>query len=120
MQTMGSKKSVLVVEDELMIAIDLEESLLELGWNVVGPVAHTDRALELIGKEIVDVGLLDYNLRNDTSEQIALALLKKSVPVIFLSGDTLRQRPERLKHCQIIAKPVSIDELNKALCAAIT
>jgi len=116
---MGNKKSVLVVEDELMIAIDLEESLQEIGWNVVGPVAQIDRALQLIGKEIVDVGLLDYNLGSDTSEEIALVLLKKSVPVVFLSGDTLRQRPEGLKHCQVIAKPVNMDELNEALRSAL-
>ena len=83
---MGNRKSVLVVEDEMLIAIDLEVSLQELGWNVVGPVAQIDRALQLIGKEIVDVGLLDYNIGSDTSEEIALALLEKSVPVIFLSG----------------------------------
>lgn len=116
---MDNKKSVLVVEDELMIAIDLEESLQELGWNVVGPVAQIDRALQLIEKEIVDIGLLDYNLRSDTSEQLALALLKKSVPVIFLSGDTLRERPEELKHCQVLSKPVNMDELNQALRSAL-
>jgi len=112
---MDNKKSILVVEDELMIAIDLEESLQELGWNVIGPVAQIDRALQLISEEIVHVGLLDYNLGSDTSEEIALALLKKSVPVIFLSGDTLKQRAEQLKHCRVIAKPVNMDELNKAL-----
>lgn len=112
---MDNQKSVLVVEDELIIAVDLQESLLELGWSVVGPVARVDKALHLIEKEIVDIALLDYNLRSDTSEQIAFALLKKSVPVIFLSGDTLPQRPDGLKHCLVIGKPVNMDQLNEAL-----
>lgn len=103
----------------MLIAMDLEMSLQDLGWNVVGPVAQADRALRLVETEKLDIGLLDYNLVSGTSEQIAMALLKKSIPVIFLSGDTLRKRSEHLKHCKVIAKPVNIDKLNEALRSAL-
>lgn len=116
---MSEAKSVLVVEDEVLIAMDLQHSLQELGWNVVGPVALMDKAMQLVESENIHVGLLDYNIRSGTSAQIARALLDKSIPVIFLSGDTFRERAEEFAQCKVMAKPVSMDELDAALHAAL-
>ena len=46
-----SNRKVLVVEDEMMIAMLIEDMLDELGCKVVGPATNISRALELIGKE---------------------------------------------------------------------
>ena len=66
----GSSRSllVLVVEDEFLIAMDLEAMLREHGWRVLGPAATVEEALRLLdgGGETPDVALLDVNLRGRT------------------------------------------------------
>ena len=54
---------VLVVEDEFLIALDLELLLRRHGWRVLGPAATVDQALRLLRGETPDVALLDVNLR---------------------------------------------------------
>lgn len=116
---MTELKSVLIVEDEAMIAMDLEMSLADMGWRVVGPTAHVDQALRLLEAESVGVGLLDFSLVNETTEPVALALIEKDIPVIFLSGDGVARRPQALSHCQVLSKPVDITRVNDALLAAL-
>jgi CheY-like chemotaxis protein len=58
---------VLVVEDEFLIAMDLEAMLRGHGWRVLGPAATVAEALRLLdGGETPDVALLDVNLRGRT------------------------------------------------------
>ena len=56
-----SNRKVLVVEDEMMIAMLIEDMLDEFGCRLVGPATNVPRALELIGKEDVQVAVLDLN-----------------------------------------------------------
>ena len=56
-----SNRKVLVVEDEMMIAMLIEDMLEEFGCELVGPATNVPRALELIGREKVDVAVLDLN-----------------------------------------------------------
>ena len=116
---MTEVKSVLIVEDEAMIAMDLEMSLADMGWRVVGPTAHVAQALKLIETEAIGVGLLDYTLINETTEPVALALMERDIPVIFLSGDGVARRPEALSSCKVMSKPVDITKVNNALLAAL-
>lgn len=115
---MTETKSVLIVEDEALIAMDMEIALEDYGWMVIGPVATVETAIDLLEEHTVDVGLLDYNLKSGTSESVAMALLSKEIPVIFLSGDTLMNCSEELKACKVLAKPVNIDHLNGVLLNA--
>ncbi|MGA7484516.1 MAG: response regulator [Bradyrhizobium sp.] len=81
-----SNHKVLVVEDEMMIAMLIEDMLDELGCKVVGPATNVPRALELIGKESIDVAVLDLNLDGKDTYAIADALQGKNVPFIFATG----------------------------------
>ena len=58
-----SNRKVLVVEDEMMIAMLIEDMLDELGCKVVGPATNVPRALELIGKESIDVAVLVFQAK---------------------------------------------------------
>lgn len=79
-------KSVLLVEDQFVIAMDAEEALLELGAREVFTAASSAEALKAIEKQVPDFGVLDINLGNGTSAEIADALLKLEVPFIFATG----------------------------------
>ena len=57
--------AVLVVEDEFLIAMDLECLLERNGWRVLGPAATVKEALRLLDGETPDVALLDVNLRGE-------------------------------------------------------
>lgn len=112
---MAETKTVLVVEDEPVHAMDMEESLSELGWNVLGPAPTAERAFGLIEDTTPDIAILDYNIRGGTSEEIALALLDRTVPVVFLSGDNLTSNEGPLQDCPVLSKPVNIREISAVL-----
>jgi CheY-like chemotaxis protein len=77
---------VLLVEDEIMIALLLEEMLAELDFEVVGPVARLDRAVEMAQRQALDVALLDVNLNGKEIYPVAEALAAREVPFVFVTG----------------------------------
>ena len=112
---MADAKKVLLVEDEAIIAMDLDMSLSDLGWDVIGPASTAAQAFSLIEADTPDIAILDFNIRGGTSEQIAISLLEKSVPVVFLSGDRTTTQIESLKDCRVVSKPVLIKHLQSVL-----
>ena len=80
-------RRILVVEDELMIAMLVEDMLAELGCAVVGPAYAVDATLELTRTESsLDAALLDVNLGGQPVFAVADALREKGVPAIFSTG----------------------------------
>jgi CheY-like chemotaxis protein len=78
---------VLVVEDEFLIAMDLEAMLKEQGWRVLGPAATVAKALSLLEDgEMPDVALLDVNLRGETVVPVAEVLREHGVPIVLASA----------------------------------
>jgi CheY-like chemotaxis protein len=77
---------VLLVEDEIMVALVLEEMLAELGHTVVGPVARLERALEMTQREPFDVALLDVNINGGEVYPVAEALAACGIPFAFITG----------------------------------
>ena len=87
----GRGPLVLVVEDEFLIAMDLEQLLRRHGWRVLGPAATVDQALRLLAGETPDVALLDVNLRGERVTPVAEALRARGVPFVLASA---YERPE--------------------------
>jgi two-component system, response regulator PdtaR len=78
---------VLVVEDEFLIAMDLELLLRRHGWRVLGPAATVDQALRLLRDgETPDVALLDVNLGGEPVTPVAAALRARGVPFVLASA----------------------------------
>jgi len=76
----------LLVEDNIIIAMDAEDSLTELGANAVHVAANVADALAILERESVSFALLDVNLGAETSEPIAEALQKKNIRFAFATG----------------------------------
>jgi CheY-like chemotaxis protein len=94
---------VLLVEDEIMIALLVEEILAEFGHTVVGPASRIDRALELVASEAIDVAILDVNIDGKEVYPVAEALAARGIPFMFVSGyGTL---PERFRDRPRLTKP---------------
>ena len=77
---------ILVVEDEMTIVVLIEDALLELGAEVVGPTAHLDVALRLAREDRIDAAVLDVNIRGGSSYPVADILTKRGIPFVFCSG----------------------------------
>lgn len=79
-------KRVLLIEDEMLVAMLLEEGLAELGCAVVGPIGRVDAAKRAVAAERFDCALLDINLRGQPVYPVAELLAKREVPFCFVTG----------------------------------
>src|SRR4051812_26531837 len=79
-------RRVLVVEDEYIVALDLEGMLLGLGCEVLGPVASIAQAQALLGRERPDVALLDLDLLDGLALPVAERLAGMGVPFVVCSA----------------------------------
>jgi CheY-like chemotaxis protein len=112
---------VLVVEDEFLIAMDLEAMLREHGWRVLGPAATVATALSLLEDgEMPDVALLDVNLRGETVVPVAEVLRESGVPIVLASAyNHAASMAEVLAGVPNIGKPTREHHLLAALKRAV-
>jgi CheY-like chemotaxis protein len=80
---------ILVVEDEVFIAWEIEERLQRLGCEVVGPVGHLEHALQLARSTALDGALLDVNIKGGVVYPVAAELL--ALPAVFRDLPCLRK-----------------------------
>ncbi|RVU05799.1 response regulator [Novosphingobium umbonatum] len=111
---------VLVLEDETLIAMQVEQHLQDAGYDVLGPAANVAEALELLERERPDAALLDMNLRGEKSTSVADALHGLGIPFLFCTGfaDT-EDLPPRLQSAKSLIKPIAPQELVEALCSLL-
>ena len=80
-------KSVLIVEDEYLIAMDLTYLLTAHDWRVLGPAATVAESLEILKKERPDVAVLDISLRGrELVTRVAHALRGMNIPFVIASA----------------------------------
>jgi DNA-binding response OmpR family regulator len=77
---------VLVVEDQFLIAMDLNAILTDAGFDVIGPVGTVAAALDALRAERPDAAILDVNLRGERSTPVAEALQAMHVPFVLASS----------------------------------
>lgn len=106
---------VLVVEDEALIAIEIDGILAAAGFAVVGPVATVKDALPLLASDAIDGAVLDVNLGRETSEPIAQELTQRGVPFLAVSGYATDQRPTVFQGAPFLAKPFRASDLIAAV-----
>jgi CheY-like chemotaxis protein len=113
-------RRILVVEDEMMIAMLVEDMLGELGCVVVGPANTLAEALELAGTESdLDAALLDVNLGGQPVFPVADAIRAKGVPSIFSTGYGDAGLRDVDRGAQVLQKPFRVGDLARALSAAL-
>ena len=115
-------KRGLVLEDEFLIAIDIESVLLSAGAAKVVCASNTAQALSALAAENFDFAVLDLKLANVMSHEVAEALRQKSVPFLFVTGaPTDAMTLARFPGTPILGKPFATQtrlEMVVALLAA--
>jgi DNA-binding response OmpR family regulator len=102
--SMGGRR-VLVVEDEVLLALSLEDDLHEAGFSMIGPYTTLANALQAARHESFDLALLDVNLHGQAVFPLADELIERNVPVVFLTGYGAADLPERFRALPRLQKP---------------
>ena len=113
MTILGGKR-VLIVEDEPIVAMCLEDMLIDLGCEVVGPASRVQEGLTLAETEGLDAAILDVNLGADYSYAIADALSERGVPFAFATGYD-RVDYSRGGESTLIQKPYKAERVGSVL-----
>jgi CheY-like chemotaxis protein len=112
---------VLVVEDEALIAMMIEDQLIDLGFDVVGPAATAAQAIALCENEMIDGAILDINLgAGQRSDSVAELLTEKQIPFVFVTGYGEAGVDRRFSGSGVLQKPFTQQELQKLLADRIT
>ncbi|HWH79923.1 MAG TPA: ATP-binding protein [Candidatus Binatus sp.] len=117
-------ESVLIVEDERIVAMELEAQMKSLGYRVLGPAPSMTDALRCCETTVPDLALMDIRIQGDRDGvECADALLHRfDVPVIYLTAIADANTIERAKYTQpagYLIKPVRSDELKAAVEIAL-
>ena len=110
---------VLLVEDSMIIALDTEDSLRELGVDHVTVESTVSGALNALQKAKPEMAILDYNLGNESSERVAEELARQGVPFWLATGyGEMADRLEEIGASGLLTKPYGKDDLVKILSQA--
>jgi two-component SAPR family response regulator len=109
-------RRALVVEDQFLIALDMEVMLRALGAPAVDLVAGIADALAVIERAPPDFAIVDLNLGKETMAlPIAEALHLRAIPFVFVTAYDDPAMPAAMRTAPIIRKPVPFDALRTAL-----
>lgn len=112
---MSKPKIVLVVEDECLIAMEIQAELEDVGWTVIGPASTASQAIELARQNPLSVSVLDITLGGSQSFEVAEILDQQNIPFVFLSGHSSSFVPEKFRARTLLSKPIRFQELFAAL-----
>jgi CheY-like chemotaxis protein len=106
---------VLLVEDEALVALMIEEMLVELGFNVVASAGQLKRACELATNAVFDLAVLDVNLGGEMAFPVAHILRTRSIPFLFSTGYGAPSLADQFSGVPVIGKPFSVDQLRQKI-----
>ena len=110
-----SGRSILVVEDEPLIAMMLEDFLETLGHTIHRSCDNVDDAVEAADKGGFDIAILDVNLGGDTAWPVARKLREKQIPFVLATGGHVEPPPPEFRDVPTIEKPYTVDRVTPAL-----
>ena len=108
-------RSILIVEDEPLIAMMLEDFLDSLGHTVAATCDTVADALARVGQGGFDIAIIDVNLNGEQVWPVADRLAADGVPYILATGGHIEPPPAAHAAAPILAKPYTIDAIDPAL-----
>lgn len=98
--------SVMLVEDEAIVALAVNDSLTDLGFSVVGPFSRVSDACRALQDNHVDAAILDVNLAGEMVYSLAEILTARKIPFVFATGYGAESIESRFEHVPVLQKPI--------------
>jgi DNA-binding NarL/FixJ family response regulator len=111
---------LLLVEDDPLVAIELDELIRALGADVVGPFSRVAPALAAIEREPVFGAVLDIRLDGETTFPIIDAFLERADPILLVSGGVAFDLPDQYREVPRLQKPFEFVEFEHAARSVFT
>jgi CheY-like chemotaxis protein len=112
-EAMGGKRRVLIVEDEVVVALFMEDILGEFGYEVAGVIGRLDEAMAR--STDYEMAVLDVHLNGQSVFDFADRLAAADVPFVFATGYGERGIPERHRGRPVLQKPFQPKDLKRVL-----
>ena len=107
---------ILVVEDEMLVAMLIEQMLQELQCEVIGPVSSVEEAIAAVRAQPLDGALLDLNLNGESSSPTAHELNGRAVPFLLVTGyDADHSESPAFQTASRLRKPFGIEDLTDVM-----
>jgi two-component SAPR family response regulator len=110
---LASGNRVLLVEDEVLVAMMMRDLLAETGLTVVGPFGRLSEAMIAAVHQDLDAGIIDVNLGGEFVYPVADVLVARGIPFVFVTGYGVESIDGRFGQVPIIKKPVQRQALQK-------
>ena len=114
-----ARRRVLIVEDEALVAMLIEDVLLDLNCDVIAVAAQLEHAMEATARESFDVAILDVNLAGTMTYPVARVLRARGTPFIFVTGYGPDGIDPDYAGYPVLQKPFRRNDLAAALSLAL-
>ncbi len=111
---------ILLVEDEPLVALDIESQLIGLGCTVIGPAATLEKAMALVEAGGFDAAFVDGNLGGRPVDSVVAALAAGGIPFTFVTGYDRDALPAAFRDAPLLAKPFCPERLAEALRSMVS
>ena len=115
----GSRTSVLLVEDEVMIRMMVADMLEELGYAIAGEAGDIDEGVRLVQATDFDIAILDVNVNGKVISPVAEAIQLRDIPFVFATGYGAQGVPEKFRNRPTLQKPFQIETLARTIEATL-
>ncbi|MEG3154663.1 response regulator [Sphingomonas sp. RB1R13] len=116
---MGKTHTILIVEDEPLIAMMLEDFLDSLGHTVKGICESVGEARIAVEEGGFDLAILDVNLKGENIWPVASEMRARGIPFVIASGGHVDPPPAEFNNVPMIDKPYTIDRVTPAIDEAL-
>ena len=114
-----SRCNVLIVEDQAIIALDLQDAVEDANAQVIGPAATVREALDLVHTHIVDAAILDANLPDGDVTPVAEELIERGIPFVINTGAAVPLQLRRFRDLRVFRKPTPASRLIRELAGLL-
>jgi CheY-like chemotaxis protein len=111
----GSRTSILLVEDEVMIRMMVADMLEELGYSIAGEAGDIDEGVRLVQSSDFDIAILDVNVNGKVITPVAEAVELRGLPFVFATGYGVQGLPEKFRDRPTLQKPFQIETLARTI-----
>lgn len=113
----AAKLKVIIIEDESIVAMMIEDLIVDMGHEVVGTAGRLEPALALVRETAVDFAIVDVNLNGELTYPVADVLKARGVPFVFATGYGVAGLKDEWKSNPVLQKPFQPEDLERAIKA---